>query len=75
MADVSREDLELEEEGEEEKKALEEAQKALQPLTDYMKKVGWAGQGGGGRGGAGGWGGGRRSACALLYLHMLAMSW
>ncbi len=40
LTDVSREDLQLDEESEEEKKALAEAQSALQPLTDYMKKVG-----------------------------------
>jgi hypothetical protein len=43
MSDVSREDLALDEESEEEKKALADAQATLQPLTDYMKKVrqGW----------------------------------
>ena len=46
MADVSREDLALEEESEEEKKALAEAAEALQPLTDYMKKVGGVSLGG-----------------------------
>eukprot|EP00887_Chlorella_sp_A99_P008257 scaffold12.g8257.t1 len=38
LSDVSREDLQLDE-SEEDKKALEEAKKELQPLTDYIKKA------------------------------------
>lgn len=36
---MSREDLQLGEESEEEKAAAKAAAEALQPLTDYMKKA------------------------------------